>query len=248
MAGVESRMVNITLSTIEGMDNCIEVSSLSKTVRAPEGPLTILQDINLNVKRGEALVISGESGSGKTTLLGLMAGLDSADQGQVILLGQSLADKNEEQRASIRNGRVGFVFQSFHLVTGATAMQNVMLPMELAGSASPGQRAQQVLQEVGLEHRLHTPVERLSGGEQQRVAIARAYAVKPEILFADEPTGNLDSKTGQQIIDLLFRLRDDSGTSLVLVTHEQRLAQRGDRQIHMQAGRIDADASSDLTM
>ena len=153
MAGVESRMVNTTLSTIEGMDNCIEVSSLSKTVRAPEGPLTILQDINLNVKRGEALVISGESGSGKTTLLGLMAGLDSADQGEVILLGQSLADKNEEQRASIRNGRVGFVFQSFHLVTGATAMQNVMLPMELAGSASPGQRAQQVLQEVGLEHR-----------------------------------------------------------------------------------------------
>ncbi len=161
------------------MEDCIAVSNLSKTVKAPEGQLTILQDINLKVKRGEALVISGESGSGKTTLLGMMAGLDTADQGEVILLGQSLGDKNEEQRAGIRNGKVGFVFQSFHLVTGATAMQNVMLPLELSGSDAAEQRALQVLQEVGLEHRLHTPVERLSGGEQQRVAIARAYAVNP---------------------------------------------------------------------
>lgn len=229
------------------MEDCIAVSNLSKTVKAPEGQLTILQDINLKVKRGEALVISGESGSGKTTLLGMMAGLDTADQGEVILLGQSLGDKNEEQRAGIRNGKVGFVFQSFHLVTGATAMQNVMLPLELSGSDAAEQRALQVLQEVGLEHRLHTPVERLSGGEQQRVAIARAYAVNPEILFADEPTGNLDSKTGQQIIDLLFNLRDSSGTSLVLVTHEQRLASRGDRQIRMLAGRIDPDGSSALS-
>jgi putative ABC transport system ATP-binding protein len=220
------------------MDDCIEVSNLTKTVRAPQGRLTILQQINLNVKRGEALVITGESGSGKTTLLGLMAGLDTADEGEITLLGKTLSDKNEEQRAAIRNGRVGFVFQSFHLVTGATALQNVMLPLELSGHRDAEQLADQVLRSVGLQQRLNTPVERLSGGEQQRVAIARAYAVKPDILFADEPTGNLDTKTGQQISDLLFDLRDQAGTSLVLVTHEQSLAASGDRQIKMAAGRI----------
>ena len=222
------------------MEDCIVVSNLTKTVKAPEGALTILQDINMNVKSGEAVVISGESGSGKTTLLGLMAGLDTLQQGEVQLLGETLSDKNEEQRARIRNGRVGFVFQSFHLVSAATAMQNVMLPMELSGVKESRQHAEQVLLDVGLGHRLNTPVERLSGGEQQRVAIARAYAVNPRILFADEPTGNLDSKTGQQIIDLLFNLRDQSGTSLILVTHEQRLASRGDREIRMVQGRMAA--------
>lgn len=220
------------------MDDCIEVTNLTKTVQAPEGMLTILQDIELNVKSGEALVISGESGSGKTTLLGLMAGLDSADQGEVVLLGEKLAGKNEEQRARIRSGRVGFVFQSFHLVTGATAMQNVMLPLELAGRKQAYDIALQVLQDVGLGQRLHTQVERLSGGEQQRVAIARAYAVQPTILFADEPTGNLDTRTGIQISELLFDLRDQTGASLVLVTHEARLAKRADRQIKMAQGRI----------
>jgi putative ABC transport system ATP-binding protein len=220
------------------MEDCIEVSNLTKSVQAPEGRLTILQQINLNVKSGEALVITGESGSGKTTLLGLMAGLDSADSGEVKLLGQTLADKNEEQRAAIRKGRVGFVFQSFHLVTGATALQNVMLPLELSGQSGAQQTAQQVLQSVGLGNRLHTQVEKLSGGEQQRVAIARAYAVKPIILFADEPTGNLDSKTGLQISELLFALRDQAGTTLLLVTHEERLAKRGDRQVKMAEGCI----------
>ena len=230
------------------MDDCIQVSNLTKTVKAPDGPLTILQDINLKVKSGEALVISGESGSGKTTLLGLMAGLDTADQGDVVLLGDSLSGKTEEQRASIRHGKVGFVFQSFHLVTGATALQNVMLPLELAGHPQSYQHAEQVLHQVGLKHRLHTPVERLSGGEQQRVAIARAYAVEPQILFADEPTGNLDTHTGQQIIDLLFELRDKSGTSLVLVTHEQRLARRGDHKIIMSEGRIEQDGMVDISL
>lgn len=182
-------------------------------------------------------MISGESGSGKTTLLGMMAGLDSLQQGEVELLGKTLSDKNEEQRAQIRNGRVGFVFQSFHLVSAATALQNVMLPLELSARGNT-ELAQQVLEQVGLAHRMNTPVERLSGGEQQRVAIARAYAVRPEILFADEPTGNLDSKTGHQIIDLLFDLRDQAGTSLVLVTHEERLAKRGDRLIKMAHGRL----------
>ena len=220
------------------MDDCIVVSNLTKTVMAAEGPLTILQDIEFNVKSGEALVITGESGSGKTTLLGLMAGLDIATRGEVVLLGETLSDKNEEQRAAIRNGRVGFVFQSFHLVSGATALQNVMLPLELAGRQKASQIAEQVLVNVGLSHRLNTAVELLSGGEQQRVAIARAYAVEPVILFADEPTGNLDTRTGIQISELLFDLRDQSGTSLILVTHEERLTERADRQIKMDQGRI----------
>lgn len=220
------------------LTECIIVSNVGKKVKAPEGDLTILQDINLNVKSGEALVITGESGSGKTTLLGLMAGLDSPDQGEITLLGETLASKNEEQRAKIRNGRVGFVFQSFHLVTGASALQNVMLPLELSGQDKAQQKAEQVLRDVGLEYRMHTAVEKLSGGEQQRVAIARAYAVEPEILFADEPTGNLDTQTGAQIIDLLFKLRDQKGASLVLVTHEQRLAERGDREIKMAKGNL----------
>lgn len=224
------------------MEECIVVTNLSKTVQAPEGPLPIVQDIELKVKCGEALVITGESGSGKTTLLGLMAGLDTIDQGEVILLGEPLVNKTEEQRAAIRNGRVGFVFQSFHLVTGATALQNVMLPLELSSSSHNRQHAktlaEEVLKQVGLAHRMNTQVERLSGGEQQRVAIARAYAVKPILLFADEPTGNLDSKTGDQISELLFDLRDRQGTTLVLVTHEERLAKRADRQIKMHQGRI----------
>ncbi len=222
------------------MDNCISVSNLTKTVVAPEGKITIVQDISLNVKYGEVLVITGESGSGKTTLLGLMAGLDSANQGEVVLMGESLANKSEEQRSLIRKGRIGFVFQSFHLVQGATALQNIMLPLELSGHENARDVAANTLAEVGLDHRSNTLVERLSGGEQQRVAIARAYAVKPVILFADEPTGNLDTKTGQQISDLLFNLRDQSGTTLVLVTHEERLARKGDRQIKMQQGRVSA--------
>lgn len=220
------------------MDDCIVVSNLLKTVHTASGALTILQHINLKVKQGEALVISGESGSGKTTLLGLMAGLDSADSGEVQLFGQALSGKSQEQRAAIRKGRVGFVFQSFHLVTGASALHNVMLPLELSGQADAHAIAEQALARVGLSARLHTQVELLSGGEQQRVAIARAWAVQPDLLFADEPTGNLDSHTGAQIIDLLFELRDQSGASLVLVTHEQRLAERGDRQIIMAQGRI----------
>lgn len=235
---VEHRQKHKPLRNILIMDDCIVVSNLSKTVQAPEGPLTILQDIELNVKPGEALVITGESGSGKTTLLGLMAGLDTATQGEVILLGEKLSDKNEEQRAAIRKGQVGFVFQSFHLVTGASALQNVMLPLELSGRPEAGQLAEKVLHSVGLSHRLNTPVEHLSGGEQQRVAIARAYAVEPIILFADEPTGNLDSRTGLQISELLFDLRDQAGTSLILVTHEERMTERANRQIKMNQGRI----------
>jgi len=155
-----------------------------------------------------------------------------------VLLGENLSNKNEEQRAAIRKGHVGFVFQSFHLVTGATALQNVMLPLELSGQQNVLLLAEQVLSSVGLGHRLNTPVEHLSGGEQQRVAIARAYAVEPAILFADEPTGNLDTRTGLQISELLFDLRDQAGTALILVTHEERLTERAERQIKMSQGRI----------
>ena len=220
---------------------CIALNQVGKSVDTPDGKLDILINISLDVKYREAIVIKGASGSGKTTLLGLMAGLDQSSVGEVILLGRNLADINEEQRSSIRAGKVGFVFQSFHLVQGATALQNVMLPLELSAIENADQLAETSLQQVGLEAKTHTLVDHLSGGEQQRVAIARAFAIKPVVLFADEPTGNLDATTGRQIADLMFHLRDQSGTTLVLVTHEEELLERGDRQILMEAGRLLAD-------
>ena len=217
---------------------CIALKQVGKTVDTPNGKLDILDNISLDVKYQEAVVIKGASGSGKTTLLGLMAGLDQASSGDVILFGENLTHRNEEQRSSIRAGKVGFVFQSFHLVQGATAAQNVMLPLELSGMGDAQQLAIASLQQVGLETKTDTLVEHLSGGEQQRVAIARAYATSPKVLFADEPTGNLDAVTGRQITDLMFHLRDQSGTTLVLVTHEQELLERGDRQILIESGKL----------
>ena len=221
---------------------CISVQEVTKTVDTPDGRLDILQNISLKVDYQEALVIKGASGSGKTTLLGLMAGLDQITSGEIELLGKTLANRNEEQRSRIRAGNVGFVFQSFQLVQGATALQNVMLPLELGGVDMAAEMALDSLQQVGLESKKHTLVDLLSGGEQQRVSIARAFAVKPQILFADEPTGNLDAKTGHQIADLMFRLRDQAGTTLVLVTHETDLAQRGDRQVLIELGRLQGSA------
>ena len=217
---------------------CIALKQVGKTVDTPEGKLDILDNISLEVEYQEAVVIKGASGSGKTTLLGLMAGLDQASSGDIKLLGHDLMHKSEEQRAAIRAGQVGFVFQSFHLVQGATALQNVMLPLELSGIENAGQLAQTSLQQVGLASRADTLVEHLSGGEQQRVAIARAYATEPSVLFADEPTGNLDASTGRQIADLMFELRDQSGPTLVLVTHEAELLERGDRQILIESGKL----------
>ena len=217
---------------------CIALNQVGKFVDTPDGKLDILNNISLDVKYQEAVVIKGASGSGKTTLLGLMAGLDQASSGDVFLFGENLARRNEEQRASVRAGRVGFVFQSFHLVQGANALQNVMLPLELSGIDNAPQLAFESLQQVGLEKKVDTLVEHLSGGEQQRVAIARAFAIKPQVLFADEPTGNLDAGTGRQIADLMFHLRDQSGTTLVLVTHESELLERGDRQILIESGRL----------
>ena len=217
---------------------CIELNQVGKSVNTPDGKLEILNNISLDVKYREAVVIKGASGSGKTTLLGLMAGLDQASSGDVFLFGENLSGKNEEQRSSIRAGRVGFVFQSFHLVQGATALQNVMLPLELSGFDNAQQLAVDSLVRVGLAKKTRTLVEHLSGGEQQRVAIARAFAIKPRVLFADEPTGNLDAITGRQVADLMFHLRDQSGTTLVLVTHEGELLERGDRQILIESGRL----------
>ena len=217
---------------------CISLSQIGKVVQTPEGDLDILKNISLEVKYSEAVVIKGASGSGKTTLLGIMAGLDKATSGESYLFGENLSARNEEQRSAVRTGNVGFVFQSFHLVQGATALQNVMLPLELNGSKDAWAIAQSSLQQVGLEPKANIMVEHLSGGEQQRVAIARAFATTPKLLFADEPTGNLDAKTGAQIADLLFHLRDESGTTLVLVTHEEALAVRGDRQILIESGEI----------
>ncbi|MDH3219277.1 MAG: ATP-binding cassette domain-containing protein [Gammaproteobacteria bacterium] len=223
---------------------CIALSRVGKSVVTPDGKLDIVKNITLDVKYREAVVIKGASGSGKTTLLGLMAGLDQASTGDVFLFGENLSGCSEEQRSSIRAGRVGFVFQSFHLVQGATAIQNVMLPLELAGVADAQELALSSLQQVGLGSKTTTLVEHLSGGEQQRVAIARAFTVRPKVLFADEPTGNLDAGTGRQIADLMFHLRDQSGTTLVLVTHESELLERGDRQILIESGELLTDRQS----
>jgi len=217
------------------------LNRVGKTVNTPEGKLDILDNISLQVEYQEAVVIKGASGSGKTTLLGLMAGLDQASSGDIILFGQNLTGKNEEQRARLRAAQVGFVFQSFHLVQGASALQNVMLPLELNAIDDAWQLALASLCEVGLESKTDTLVEHLSGGEQQRVAIARAYATRPRLLFADEPTGNLDATTGRQIADLMFDLRDRLGTTLVLVTHEGELLGRGDRQILIESGKLVVD-------
>ncbi|MGZ5052460.1 MAG: ABC transporter ATP-binding protein [Methylobacter sp.] len=200
--------------------------------------LHILSSIDLIIKSGESVAIVGESGSGKSTLISLLAGLDTPTSGAVSLRGKLLTAMDEDGRAALRNQLVGFVFQSFQLLQGLTALENVMLPLELAGDKSAQATAAGLLDRVGLSHRLsHTP-QQLSGGEQQRVALARAFVTKPAILFADEPTGNLDSKTGAYIIDLLFELNQENSTTLVLVTHDSALAARCQRTIRLESGRI----------
>lgn len=216
----------------------IMTQNLGKTVTTSEGDLEILGGVNLSIAAGESLAIVGESGSGKSTLLSLLAGLDLPSQGHVAIAGQNLNQLNEDGRAALRNQWVGFVFQSFQLLPGLSALENVMLPLELRGDAQAETAAKQLLQRVGLGHRLqHTP-KQLSGGEQQRVALARAFVTQPAILFADEPTGNLDSKTGANITELLFELNQERGTTLILVTHDARLAARCGHSIQLSAGRV----------
>jgi len=211
---------------------------LGKSVFTAEGELQILAAVNLTINRGESVAIVGESGSGKTTLLSLLAGLDLPSCGSVSLCGKDMTLMDEDGRALLRNQWVGFVFQSFQLLPGLTALENVMLPLELRGDVHAELSAKALLQRVGLAQRLnHTP-RQLSGGEQQRVALARAFVARPAILFADEPTGNLDSKTGAKIIEVLFELNSLQGTTLVLVTHDRALANHCDRVVELEAGRL----------
>ena len=226
----------------------IEVSNLGKTVPVAgsdgEQSLTILADVSFQVNPGETVAIVGGSGSGKSTLLGLMAGLDVPSAGRVLVDGQDLFALDEDGRAALRGRAMGFVFQSFQLLPGLTALENVMLPLELAGRADAAERAHSHLGDVGLSARARHRPEQLSGGEQQRVALARAFAVSPSLLLADEPTGNLDSHTGAQVIDLMFELNRRQGASLIIVTHDAALADRCGRRLRLAEGRLAADSAA----
>jgi putative ABC transport system ATP-binding protein len=225
-------------------DIVLEARSVSKQVSSPEGLLTIVRDVSLTLLQGESIAIVGPSGAGKSTLLALLAGLDLPSSGDVILAGESLGALDEDGRARLRAQRVGFVFQSFHLMPSLTALENVMLPLELAGRADARSAASQMLARIGLSARTAHYPRQLSGGEQQRVALARASVGKPAVLFADEPTGNLDSVTGERITQLLFELNRGSDTTLVLVTHERGLAARCERVLTMDAGTLIGTAAT----
>ncbi|MDN6873231.1 ABC transporter ATP-binding protein [Pseudomonas citronellolis] len=219
-------------------ESILTARNLSKVVPSAEGELTILHDLSLALQRGDSLAIVGSSGSGKSTLLGLLAGLDEPSGGSIELAGHRLGELDEDQRARVRAAHVGFVFQSFQLLDSLDALENVMLPLELEGRSDARERARTLLERVGLGQRLTHYPRQLSGGEQQRVAIARAFAAEPDVLFADEPTGNLDSSTGERISDLLFELNRERRTTLVLVTHDERLAHRCQRQIRLESGHL----------
>jgi len=216
----------------------VRVQGLSKRVMSPEGELVLLRDLNLEINNGEAVAIVGASGSGKSTLLGILAGLDVPTEGKVWLDNDELFALDEDGRAALRQSMVGFIFQSFQLLPNLTALENVMLPLELAGAAQVEPQAREMLARVGLAERLHHYPKQLSGGEQQRVAIARAFVVRPKILFADEPTGNLDSTTGERIIELLFEMNREQGATIVLVTHDDALARRCSRSLRIDAGQL----------
>jgi putative ABC transport system ATP-binding protein len=230
-------------------NSAIKVSQLVKTVKTQEGDLTILKGINLDVKRGQSVAILGPSGSGKSTLLGLLAALDTPSSGEIWLDGEPLSGLNEEQKAALRKQKVSFIFQSFMLVDTLSALENVMLPAELAGIKDARDKAKRMLERVGLGHRLAHYPKQLSGGEQQRVAIARAFICDPQVLFADEPTGNLDKHNADKVADMLFALNQESATTLILVTHDLHLAQRCERQLLMDDGQLfeqRADSSSQV--
>jgi putative ABC transport system ATP-binding protein len=232
-------------SDSDSVDSSIVLSAreVGKAVDGPDGRLTILDGVSLDVARGASLAIVGASGSGKTTLLGLLAGLDRPTTGTVSLAGQPLDALDEEARARLRRRLVGFVFQSFHLLPALSAEENVMLPLELEGASDAAAKARDALARVGLDARRHHYPHQLSGGEQQRVALARAFVHGPELLFADEPTGNLDQRTGAAVSDLLFALNREHGTTLVLVTHDVTLAGRCERNLRLADGRIDTSAN-----
>ena len=219
-------------------DNVLKAENLTKRVSSPEGSLTIVHDVSFDIASGESVAIVGASGAGKSTLLALLAGLDLPSSGRVLLEGQDLARLDEDGRARLRAQRVGFVFQSFHLIPALTALENVMLPLELSGNSEARRAALDSLDRVGLRARTGHYPRQLSGGEQQRVALARAFVTQPAVLFADEPTGNLDTVTGGRVGELLFELNASSHTTLVLVTHDSGLSARCARTIRMEAGRL----------
>jgi len=225
-------------STPQDLSIVLQASRLGKRVQSPEGELELLRDVDLSIASGQSLAVVGASGSGKSTLLGLLAGLDTPTQGSVHIDGVDLFALDEDGRAQLRAEKVGFVFQSFQLLPNLTALENVMLPLELLGRDDAMTVAREVLDQVGLEHRLLHYPKQLSGGEQQRVAVARAFACSPKVLFADEPTGNLDQKTGLKVIDLLFDLNARQGTTLVLVTHDVKLAERCRQRMELSDGRL----------
>jgi putative ABC transport system ATP-binding protein len=248
ISGVSARAETLTNSHTHSARTCLkrpllvpdsivlEAQNVSKTVTSPEGSLTILADVSLSVRASESLAIVGASGAGKSTLLALLAGLDTPSTGRVLIAGADLTQLDEDGRAALRGQHVGFVFQSFHLIPSLTALENVMLPLELGGRRDARQAAGAALEQVGLAPRVTHYPKQLSGGEQQRVAIARAFVTHPKLLFADEPTGNLDTATGQRISDLLFELNASTGSTLVLVTHDRGLAGRCDRILQLDAG------------
>lgn len=216
----------------------LRAQALGKRVQLPTGPLTILEGVSFSIKAGETVAIVGASGSGKSTLLSLLAGLDTPTSGEVELAGEPLSKLDEDGRAAVRGRHVGFVFQSFQLLPSLTALENVMLPLELSGAQDAEGQAREILRRVGLAERLTHYPRQLSGGEQQRVALARAFVTRPAVLFADEPTGNLDTKTGESVVELLFEMNAGSGTTLVLVTHDPTLAARCSRVLRIDAGRL----------
>ena len=220
------------------LSSMISVTHVSKTVSDANGPLSILRDIDFSVGVGETVAILGASGSGKSTLLSIMAGLDTPSHGGVSLAGQQIFEMSEDERAAWRGQHLGFVFQNFQLMGHLTALENVMLPLELAGTSNAAQMAKDILAQVGLSERLRHFPKVMSGGEQQRVALARAFVVQPQLLLADEPTGSLDAQTGESIMDLMLSMNKARGTTLILVTHDQKLAQRCDRTLTLEAGRL----------
>ena len=220
------------------LSSMISVSQVSKTVSDASGPLSILRDIDFSVGVGETVAILGASGSGKSTLLSIMAGLDTPSQGRVELAGQDIFAMSEDARAAWRGNHLGFVFQNFQLMGHLTALENVMLPLELAGTSNAANLAKSILTQVGLAERLRHFPKVMSGGEQQRVALARAFVVEPQLLLADEPTGSLDAQTGESIMNLMLQMNKARGTTLILVTHDHKLAQRCDRTLTLEAGRL----------
>ncbi|HSQ68999.1 MAG TPA: ABC transporter ATP-binding protein [Steroidobacteraceae bacterium] len=228
---------------MERNDTVLSAAEVRKEVNSPEGTLAILSEVSLDIDRGDSVAIVGPSGAGKSTLLALLAGLDEPTGGSIHLAGHEISAMDEDGRAAVRAGHVGFVFQSFHLLPSLTALENVMLPLELAGRRDAHAAATEALDRVGLSGRRGHYPRQLSGGEQQRVAIARAFVTGPDVLFADEPTGNLDAGTGERVMDLMFGLNAATGTTLVLVTHDRALAGRCGRVIALDAGRIVGDAA-----